>query len=51
MTSAGDFSPRDERKKIRLRQLTGKTPGLLPAMLRIIVFALALEILTLGSPC
>lgn len=50
ITPAADFSPRDERKKIRLRQLTGKTPGLLPAMLRIIVFALALEILTLGSP-
>ncbi|MDO2442492.1 peptidase domain-containing ABC transporter [Enterobacter nematophilus] len=47
---ASDFTARDERKKIRLRQLTGKTPGLLPAMSRIIVFALALEILTLGSP-
>ena len=50
ITPAGDFSPRDERKKIELRQLTGKTPGLFPAMLRIIIFALALEILTLGSP-
>lgn len=47
---ASDFTARDERKKIRLRQLTGKTPGLLPAMSRIIIFALALEILTLGSP-
>ncbi|HDS5358899.1 MULTISPECIES: peptidase domain-containing ABC transporter [Enterobacter cloacae complex] len=47
---ASDFTARDERKKIRLRQLTGKTPGLLAAMSRIIVFALALEILTLGSP-
>lgn len=47
---ASDFTVRDERKKIRLRQLTGKTPGLLAAMSRIIVFALALEILTLGSP-
>lgn len=50
MTPAGDFLPRNEKKKIRLRQLTGKTPGLFPAMLRIIVFALALEILALGSP-
>lgn len=50
MTPAGDFSPRDEKKKISLRQLTGKTHGLFPAMLRIIVFALALEILALGSP-
>lgn len=47
---ASDFTVRDERKKIRLRQLTGKTPGLLTAMSRIIVFALALEILALGSP-
>ena len=47
---ASDFTVRDERKKIRLRQLTGRTPGLLAAMSRIIVFALALEILTLGSP-
>ncbi|MFX4312805.1 peptidase domain-containing ABC transporter [Enterobacter sp. 63] len=47
---ASDFTVRDERKKIRLRQLTGKTPGLLAAMSRIIVFALALEILALGSP-
>ncbi|HCI4599601.1 TPA: peptidase domain-containing ABC transporter [Klebsiella quasipneumoniae subsp. quasipneumoniae] len=47
---ASDFAVRDERKKIHLRQLTGKTPGLLAAMFRIIVFALGLEILTLGSP-
>jgi ATP-binding cassette subfamily B protein RaxB len=45
-----NFIQKDERKKIRLRQLTGKTPGLFKAMLKIIIFALALEILTLGSP-
>ncbi|MFK3711729.1 peptidase domain-containing ABC transporter [Leclercia adecarboxylata] len=50
MMPRSDFTTRDERKKIHLRQLTGKTPGLLAAMSRIIVFALALEILTLGSP-
>ncbi|VTN08989.1 RTX-I toxin determinant B [Raoultella terrigena] len=50
LTPAGDFTVRDERKKIQLRQLTGKTPGLRTAMLRIIIFALALEVLTLGSP-
>lgn len=44
------FSPRDERKKIRLRHLTGSTPGLLPALVRIMVFAIAVEILELGSP-
>lgn len=43
-TPASDFVPRNEKKKIRLRELTGATPGLMPAMLRIIVFALALEI-------
>ncbi|HHA2336634.1 peptidase domain-containing ABC transporter [Enterobacter ludwigii] len=47
---ASDFTTRDERKKIRLRQLTGQTAGLLPAMSYIIIFALALELLTLGSP-
>lgn len=50
LTPASDFTARDERKKIHLRQLTGKTPGLLSSMARIIIFALALEILTLGSP-
>lgn len=50
LTPASDFTARDERKKIRLRQLTGKTPGLLPAMSRIIIFALALELLMLGGP-
>nr|WP_318384332.1 peptidase domain-containing ABC transporter [uncultured Enterobacter sp.] len=47
---ASGFTARDERKKIHLRQLTGRIPGLLAAMSRIIIFALALEILTLGSP-
>lgn len=50
LTPAPDFESRDERKKIRLRQLTGGTPGLLPALTRIMIFALALEILALGSP-
>lgn len=50
LNPANDFITRDERKKIRLRQLTGKTPGLFPAMLRIIIFALVLEVLALGSP-
>ncbi|HBY9717267.1 TPA: peptidase domain-containing ABC transporter [Klebsiella aerogenes] len=50
LNPTADFVARDERKKIRLRQLTGKTPGLFSAMVRIIIFALALEILALGSP-
>ncbi|WP_246877934.1 cysteine peptidase family C39 domain-containing protein, partial [Pantoea ananatis] len=47
---AEKFSPQNEKKKIHLRNLTGKTPGLLPAMLKITVFALALEALALGGP-
>lgn len=47
---APGFIQKDERKKIKLSQLTGKMPGLIPAMVRIIIFAMALEILTLGSP-
>jgi ABC-type bacteriocin/lantibiotic exporters, contain an N-terminal double-glycine peptidase domain len=50
LTPTADFIARDDRKKIRLRQLTGKTPGLFSAMVKIIIFALALEILALGSP-
>ena len=50
LTPASDFTPRNERKKIHLRQLTGKTPGLLASMTKIIIFALALEILALGGP-
>lgn len=50
LTPTADFMPRDERQKINLRQLTGKTPGLVPAMVRILIFALALEILALGAP-
>ncbi len=50
LTPTTDFMPRDERQKINLRQLTGKTPGLVPAMVRILIFALALEILALGTP-
>ena len=50
LNPAVGFTSRDERKKINLRQLTGKTPGLLPAMLRIITFAIVLEALALGGP-
>lgn len=50
LSPASNFIAHDEKQKIRLRQLTGKTAGLYPALLRIITFALALEILTLGSP-
>lgn len=50
LTPNGNFAPRNEKTKIRLRQLTGKTQGLFSSMLRIIIFALALEIITLAGP-
>lgn len=50
LTPNDNFSPRNEKTKIRLRQLTGKTQGLFSSMLRIIIFALALEIITLAGP-
>ncbi len=50
LTPNSNFTPRNEKTKIRLRQLTGKTQGLFSSMLRIITFALALEIITLAGP-
>lgn len=50
LTPNSNFTPRNEKTKIRLRQLTGKTQGLFSSMLRIIAFALALEIVTLAGP-
>ncbi len=50
LNPASHFVAHSEKKKIHLRQLTGKTPGLFFAMLRIITFALALEVIALGSP-
>ncbi|MBA3116514.1 peptidase domain-containing ABC transporter, partial [Salmonella enterica] len=39
LTPTHKFEQKDERKKIRLNDLTGKTIGLLPSMLRIVIFA------------
>ncbi|WBM72667.1 peptidase domain-containing ABC transporter [Buttiauxella sp. WJP83] len=50
ISPSSNFIQKDERKKIRLRHLTGRTPGLFSSMLKIIIFALALEVITLGSP-
>lgn len=50
LTPAPEFEAKNERKKIRLRQLTGKTPGLWPALGRIFIFALGLELLAMGGP-
>lgn len=50
LTPTHDFIQRDERRKIRLATLIGKTIGLKSAMARIFCFALVLEVLALFSP-
>lgn len=47
---AADFVPRDERQRIRLRQLLGRVSGLKRAMAQVLMLALALEVLMLLSP-
>lgn len=50
LTPTHSFEPRDERQKVRLTELIGKTVGLKAALARIFCFALALEVLALLSP-
>lgn len=50
LTPTHDFEQRDERVKVRLAALIGKTVGLKAALARIFCFALALEFLALLSP-
>lgn len=50
LTPTHEFEQKDERIKIKLQKLTGKITGLLSSMLKIVIFAIALEILSLGSP-
>ncbi|MGF1879202.1 peptidase domain-containing ABC transporter [Photobacterium frigidiphilum] len=50
LTPNHEFEKKDERQKIRLSQLMGKTIGLKPALGRIFVYTLVLEVLTLLSP-
>ncbi len=44
------FEAKDERKKISIRDLTGRIIGLRRAMLQVIILALALEIFAITSP-
>ncbi|MFZ6654199.1 peptidase domain-containing ABC transporter [Undibacterium sp. TJN19] len=44
------FKPRDERKQLALRDLTGHIVGLRPAIVKVIALALALEIFAICSP-
>ncbi|EJM0809798.1 peptidase domain-containing ABC transporter [Escherichia albertii] len=50
LTPTEEFTQLDERKKIHLRQLTGKTPGLFTALIHLFIFALGLEIIALSGP-
>lgn len=50
LTPTHQFVVKDRRKKIRLRELIGKTQGLKAALARIFCFALALEVFALIGP-
>lgn len=44
------FAPRDERRRVRLRDLIGRVAGLVPALTQALVLAAALEVFALLSP-
>ncbi|MFZ6734937.1 peptidase domain-containing ABC transporter [Undibacterium sp. Ji42W] len=44
------FKPKDEKKQVALRDLTGHIVGLRPAIVKVIALALALEIFAICSP-
>ncbi|KPC52554.1 peptidase domain-containing ABC transporter [Amantichitinum ursilacus] len=50
LTPTHTFVAQDQRRRIRLRELTGRTQGLKAALVRIFVFALVLEALALLAP-
>jgi ATP-binding cassette, subfamily B, bacterial CvaB/MchF/RaxB len=50
LTPLQSFRPRDERNRVRLRDLVGRTTGLKPAIARIFVFALMMQVLALVLP-
>jgi ATP-binding cassette subfamily B protein RaxB len=50
LTPSADFVARDERKRIAIRDLTGRITGLRRALLQVIVLALALEAFAIASP-
>ncbi len=47
---AADFSPISDRRRLSIRRLTGHILGLRPAVIQVLVLALALELLTLALP-
>jgi ATP-binding cassette subfamily B protein RaxB len=50
LTPTASFKARDERKKIAIRDLTGKVLGLRAALVQVIVLAVVLEIFAITSP-
>lgn len=50
LTPTAKFETKDERKKIAIRDLTGRIIGLRRAMFQVIILALALEIFAITSP-
>jgi ATP-binding cassette subfamily B protein RaxB len=50
VTPSASFKPKDERKKIAIRDLTGHIVGLRRALVQVMLLALALEIFAIASP-
>ena len=50
LTPSASFKPKDERKQIAIRDLTGHIVGLRRALIQVMLLALALEIFAIASP-
>ncbi|MFZ2998873.1 MAG: cysteine peptidase family C39 domain-containing protein, partial [Undibacterium umbellatum] len=50
LTPSPSFKPKDEKKQVALRDLTGHIVGLRPAIVKVLALALALEIFAICSP-
>ena len=50
LTPSAAFKPKDERKHIPIRDLTGHIVGLRRALVQVILLALALEVFAIASP-
>lgn len=50
LSPSADFAPVRERQAVSMRALTGRVRGLVPALLQILLLALALEVFALAAP-
>lgn len=50
LTPTAEFKPADQRRRVRLRDLTGRVLGLRRALLQLFLLALALEVFALAAP-